>query len=101
MTKTIARPYQSPWTYSIRWMPGDENFGKRWAVVNVTHEIIVEHHALREDAKRAARERQKEKRKAYRLANLKRSAAPDEKKAKKYMTEKQLLAFYQRIPFPA
>lgn len=101
MKKSIPRPYKSPWVYSARWLAGDENAGKRWAVVNVSHEIIVESYAFEKDAKRAARERQKEKRKPVKLGGTHRPAAPDIKKAEEYMTKKQKLEFYSRIPFPA
>jgi hypothetical protein len=102
MKKSIPRPFKSPWTYKARWLSGDENMGRRWGVVNVTHEIIVYRFPTEAEAKAAAREHQKQKRKAATLkVRAVVRAVKSKKKIDEFITKKQGAKFFKSIPFPA
>jgi hypothetical protein len=103
--KTIPRPYKSPWTYAISWRAGDDYIGRRWAVVNISHNLIICEFSLEIDAKRAARDLRKRHDDARRAANrIAKGAKPirePNKKQIEWLNAKLAAHSFKHMPFPA
>lgn len=108
--KTIPRPFKSPWVYAIAWKPGDSYIGRRWTVLNVSHNLEIASFSLEVEAKTYARGKKKEHEKA--MAAARRAARgytpPREprsetirKKSDEWLASKQGADFFNKIPFPA
>lgn len=103
--KTISRPYKSPWTYALSWRAGDEFAGRRWAVINVSHSVIVRECVTESDAKRAARDLRRYHAEARKAANRAAKGYPrirePNRKQIEWMEAKLAAHSFTCIPFPA
>lgn len=106
MKRDIPRPYKTPWEYAATWRAGDAYAGRRWAVLNISHNLFVSEFASEAEAKADIRERKKFHREAARAARQVAKGRPTPKKIApekvwNYVQDKQNFKFFKEIPFPA
>ena len=103
--KTIPRPYKSPWSYALSWRAGDEFIGRRWAVINVSHCLIVRECSTEKEAKQAARDLRKYHAEARKAANRAAKGYPrirePNRKQIEWLETKLAAQSFTCIPFPS
>lgn len=107
MPKDIPRPFKSPWAYAAAWRAGDAYAGRRWAVINISHNLFVSEFATEQEAKADIKSRKRYHAEAMRAArqaakgNTKAQKILEARKLAEYLETKKKAKFFKTIPFPA